>query len=61
MPTWKIALISGAKAFVVAAVAQMAIMTAQGLDCISNWQMWAVAGLAAVLKASEKAVSVRGK
>lgn len=61
MPTWKIALISGHKAFVVAAVAQMAVMVAQGQDCVSNWQVWAVAGLAGVLKASEKAVSVRGK
>ena len=59
MKTWQIAVISGLKAFAVAAVAQMAVMTASGQDCVRNWQVWAVAGLAAVLKGSEKAVSVK--
>ena len=58
MSNWKRSLISGLKAFAVAAIAQMAIMVAQGQDCWTAWQIWAVAGLAAVIKGGEKAVGL---
>jgi hypothetical protein len=58
MDILKGSLISALKTFVAAAIAQIAVMQAAGQDPFDKWSVWVIAGVAALLKGGEKAVSI---